>query len=730
MATEPGTERRRYRREYLANALGHQTLSPQPLPDRTYADRTHERRLSATPPPRRADAQRARTLQLASSRLAVLKLTHAFYTWRRSAADASVWRESAATQALLVQAQNLVRNRKKHHFSAWLGYMVSLRQEWIAEEHMLETVLLCALSAWIAVVERNRALRDGMMRLCMRRAVQLLGESFEQLAAHAEAGRERRELIVRAAGHFRSGAAAAAFYGWLSFLDAAHAAHEVTLRSVFASWKGWALRSGSIERRCYKLMKHWQLRYVAMAFRRWAEWMEVWKRCVVTMGLLQGRRLERDVAMMFDRWQLHTEGSVQATYALAKAVSAFKRAGLRKAWNSWNQLSRLQSTRRRKTAAAFARRQQYSGFHGWRDAVVIVQERRRKLIRAMAALARGAMVAAWHTWHAMVLQAMRRAGTLNGVLRSMRNHAMHRALASWSEAVQMTLATRSARQSKLARALFKFGAKSLAWAWHEWVCRSAQHRLLHNKLLIVVRRLSRLALSAAFQSWFDHWHRQRSAVAKIRKTIGRFQNRLLGVVWGAWVELVVTRSRLRRMLAQMEESTVETRLRGSFRHLRAVVAQAVRERQHHEAFLEEHAEALVLAKRRLTRRRTLRITLRDWFVVVAGLSSKRRIAGRAIRAMLQRGLSTAFSAWASCTLFEAQAAASRAVSDAQERIVLGLKDQIATMHSRDKRQACCVAALKRWLLFVEMQWEQRQNVTSNMHNLAFEMAVRAETVSY
>ena len=510
-AAEPTTERRRYRRQYIdadqrdhspgaavaeprrarsssaaeqlamstpaASTLRSRPRSAASTPlgtgEQRYGGTLGSPRSAASPPrstgeQRHAGTLRKRTAALAAARMAVLKLTHAFYTWRRSAADAAIWRESAQAQALLVQAQRLIRNRTRRHFRAWLSYMISLRQEWIAEEHMLESKLLGAFSAWVGVVERGCALREGMMRLCMGRAVRLLTASFDQLIEHATSEQHRRMLLARAAGRLRSRLVGAAFAGWVRFADARNVTHAEALRTVWAAWKGWAARSGGIERRAFQLLQRWKLRYQTRALRRWVEWVDARRRCALTLQLLQGKRLERTTTAVFDRWLLYADSSARSTHVLVRAASAFRRCSLRKAWNSWNELSRLQSTRRRKAVASLCRRQQYAGFQGWLEYTHGIRERRQKLSKALVSLSRGCIASAWRTWRSNAQEAARKAQNLRGVLNIMLRRQLHRAFAGLVEIVAARCSLRLAQNVKLARALARIGCKSLAWAWQEW----------------------------------------------------------------------------------------------------------------------------------------------------------------------------------------------------------------------------------------------------------------------
>jgi hypothetical protein len=395
------------------------------------------------------DVPHSWTAARAAARIAALKLTHAFYTWRRASTAAAIWRESAQAQALLAQAQRLVRNRTRRHFHAWLGYLISLRQEWVAEEYMLESTTLKAFVAWVGTVERSNALREGMMSLYLRRAMHLLRVSLEQLAQHSAARRYRRAQLARATR-------------WR---------HRRTLHIVWIRWEELACQSGHSDRRARLLLRRWKLRLASSALRRWIEWRQLRRRMALIVALLQGKRTESNAFMVLDRWRQYAARGRRNTHALARAAFAIRRSLVRRAWNSWNDLSRLQLSRRRKMLASLYRRQQYAGFHGWLDYCCSREEQRRKLGKAVACMIRGHMAAAWRGWLTFTHKSVHNRRTLQRVLSSMLNTRLHRALAAWAGAVFTARATRSVREVQMRRALAKLMQRLLVLSWEEWKAR-------------------------------------------------------------------------------------------------------------------------------------------------------------------------------------------------------------------------------------------------------------------
>ena len=385
----------------------------------------------------------------AAARIAALKLTHAFYTWRRASTAAAVWRESAQAQALLLQAQRLVRNRTRRHFHAWLGYLISLRQEWVAEEYMLESTTLKAFVAWVGTVERSNALREGMMNLYLRRAMHLLRVSLEQLARHSAARRYRRAHLSRATR-------------WR---------HRRVLHTVWMRWKELARQSGHSDRRACLMMRRCTLRVASRALRRWIEWLQLRRRMALIVALLQGKRTENTTFMVLDRWRQYVVRGRRNAHALGRAAFAIRRSLVRRAWNSWNELSRLQLSRRRKMLASLYRRQQYAGFLGWVDYCCRREEQRRKLGKALACMLRGHMAAAWRGWLTFTKTSVHTRRALQRVLSTMLNTRLHRALAAWEDAVFATRSTRSAREVQMRRALFKLMQRLLVLSWQEWKAR-------------------------------------------------------------------------------------------------------------------------------------------------------------------------------------------------------------------------------------------------------------------
>eukprot|EP01043_Picozoa_sp_COSAG02_P030798 COSAG02_NODE_1983_length_10192_cov_119.688231_3_plen_464_part_00 len=446
-AATPGSERRRYRRQFIGEQQQQQQQQ------------------------QHVDVLRRRTAARVAARLAVLKLTHAFYTWRRTSAGAVIWRESAQAQALLVQAQRIVSNRARRHFSAWLGYLISLRQEWIAEEHMLESTLLKAFAEWVGVVERCSALREGMMSLYLRRAMQLLRISLSQLASHSAVRRYRRAGLARAARCFVGNAVGKAFAKWVSAVEHIVDWREEALRVVWTRWKHLACRSGHIERRAGVLVARWRLRLTASALRRWIEWAHERRRMILVVALFQGKRKESTAIMVLGRWRHYTAHASRTKHALARAAFSTRRSILRDTWDLWNDLSRLQLLRRRKMFAALYRRQQYAGFHGWLEYCCRHEEQRQKMGKAIACMRRGHMAATWRSWLTLTRESTHARQVMQRTLGIMLNRRLHCTLAAWVDAVFTARSTRSAREVKMGRALAKMMQRMLAVAWHEWADR-------------------------------------------------------------------------------------------------------------------------------------------------------------------------------------------------------------------------------------------------------------------
>lgn len=448
-AATPGSERRRYRRQFIGEQQWQQH------PD----EQQHE------------EVLRRRTAARVAARLAVLKLTHAFYTWRRTSTGAVIWRESAQAQALLAQAQRIVHNRARRHFGAWLGYLISLRQEWIAEEHMLGSSLLKAFAEWVDVVERCIALREGMMSLYLRRAMQLLRVCFSQLASNSVARRYRRAALARAHRCFLGNAIGKAFVKWVSAVEHIVDWRGEALRVVWTRWKQLASRAGQIERRALVLMLRWKLRHTGSALRRWIEWVHVRRRMAVVVSLLQGKRKVSTATMVLSRWRHYVADASRRKHALARAAFSTRRSLLRDTWDLWNDMSRLQLLRRRKIFAALYRRHQYAGFHGWLEYCCRHEEQQRKLRKAVACMRRGHLAAAWRRWLTITQDSTHDRQVIQRILVIMLNRRLHCTLTAWVGAVITSRSARSAREVTMGRALAKMMQRALALAWHAWADR-------------------------------------------------------------------------------------------------------------------------------------------------------------------------------------------------------------------------------------------------------------------
>lgn len=232
----------------------------------------------------------------------------------------------------------------------------------------------------------------------------------------------------------------------------------------------------------------------------------------------------------------------------------------------------------------------------------------------------------------------------------------------------------------------------------------------------MINRLGRRATFLAFESWVQHWKWQRWALVTLSATLSRLCNKQISAACNAWVQLVRTRRSLRHVVEIMKNRQKERLLLRAFRHFRGIVFRAVTSRKQDEAYLEQHAAALVMANRRLARRRMLRTVVAAWATAVANRHRRTKLAHRVVKTMLRRAQSAAFMAWVSL-----------AFTDPRDLKIERLQETIALLYSRDWRRARYTDVFKTWLLFIEERWEQRHTVKQNLDNLALELAIQTET---
>ena len=253
--------------------------------------------------------------------------------------------------------------------------------------------------------------------------------------------------------------------------------------------------------------------------------------------------------------------------------------------------------------------------------------------------------------------------------------------------------------------------------FHNVPARRAQHHQQQKKKLrFVINRLGRRAVSLAFESWVQQWEWQRWRLVTLSATLRRLSNRLVSAAYNAWVRLVRTRRSLRHVVEIMKIRQKDRLLLRAFRHYRGIVFRAVTTRKQDEAYLAQHATALVMANRRLARRRMLRTVVGAWATATANRHRRTKLAHRVVKTMLRRALSAAFMAWVSF-----------AFTDPRDLKIERLQETIALLYSRGWRRACCTNVFKTWLIFVEERWEQRHSVKQNLDNLALELAIQNET---
>ena len=193
----------------------------------------------------------------------------------------------------------------------------------------------------------------------------------------------------------------------------------------------------------------------------------------------------------------------------------------------------------------------------------------------------------------------------------------------------------------------------------------------------MINRLGRRAVSLAFESWVQQWEWQRWRLVTLSATLRRLSNRLISAAYNAWVRLVRTRRSLRHVVEIMKIRQKDRLLLRAFRHYRGIVFRAVTTRKQDEAYLAQHATALVMANRRLARRRMLRTVVGAWATATANRHRRTKLAHRVVKTMLRRALSAAFMAWVSF-----------AFTDPRDLKIERLQETIALLYSRGWRRAC------------------------------------------
>jgi hypothetical protein len=81
-----------------------------------------------------------------------------------------------------------VARRIARHFDAWHRLLEDVRNEWLAEEHLIATVISDAFEAWSLAACHSQHMRAGMIRVCLRRALRLMRACFHLFVSNASEG--------------------------------------------------------------------------------------------------------------------------------------------------------------------------------------------------------------------------------------------------------------------------------------------------------------------------------------------------------------------------------------------------------------------------------------------------------------------------------------------------------------------------------------------------------------
>eukprot|EP00892_Ulva_mutabilis_P007358 jgi/Ulvmu1/4995/UM021_0012.1 len=470
------------------------------------------------------------------------RLCHALRHYRNLATSAAWrrWRDAVEcthgwTIAMEQHRAMMLREALRCWRQATRGWQQKRRRVGVAVAMFTGNRTMASFSHWQAYTRRRARCRNLAQDFSKKLARASLGSLWVHWRDQTLIWQLKRIKLAKAAAHFHSNTAAAAFCMWRTAVNEAqaekrrqaaamHCFTNFLHRRAWNAWidfTRWRRRKRDICTRVAARIRH------TLAARAWQSWTDCVDESCASRAARQHYShvlLREGLACLFANARTHR--------LLRQHIQALRQRWLRSAWNAWVAL--VHSTHNR---AALA---QEMCTRAWRRATLDVQAWCFGVLR---------------TWASQQRESRE-------LLAKVLYRGMAAAFSAWAVRAFRTAAARHLLAQNLTRNMHK----SFVW-WKLYTAEHVHHRLVAEAMAEHLRQTPRIAMvaevvirrlqagpqvSAAFAAWVEHVHRRRVARQLVRMAIAQCCFSLCHRAMATWLAAVARRRRKHAIVARWQ----------------------------------------------------------------------------------------------------------------------------------------------------------------------------------
>ena len=611
--------------------------------------------------------KRRRTiLRRAAMRMSKRMLVVAFSDWCAKVEEKRYWDAQAVKIERCVLA---IANRgMKRAFGRWVEQWKTARMHRrrlaTALTRMTQRAVFKCFNQWLDEAADRRRARVALSRAIMRLSRRIQASVFdrwmeythESVAANTELAEWERK--VRRAEKF------AKSFG------------RKSLRAAFNRWHEATIERSSMRRKALNAIARFGKRRMVLTFDLWAAHVATVQRQRALANRVAAKLTRRAFAEAFHDWRSFTEARREQKvreqkewliklrkaerFALAWRKNSIAFAFIR--WRNQTIRSRAHRAKLRVAVNRMSQRRLFAAFNGWLDQAKELRRQRVIVTRAVMRMSRRLLAGAFYDWQRKVSASAdfaEKVAVSERFLAGIKSRVLFRSFYGWRDRVRSLIE----QEVKVRRSVLRLQDNTMGhffFDWHEKLLAKRAHvereererKVWEHKL----RRAERFILawqnrtvSDAFSQWHSNWRDIRLERNRIKVVVARMTKRLLFAAWGAWCGTIID-TRRQRKVVRLVLVRIMDRLRATSFYDWVDKVQAKKEHSRRE---QDEWQVNMVKTRRFVlawQNQRMNAAFICWQSNWVEMKRQRKILENCVKRMTHRLVFAAFAEWADTTV--------------------------------------------------------------------------------
>ena len=449
-----------------------------------------------------------------------------------------------------------------------------------------------------------------------------------------------------------------------------------SLRAAFNRWHEATIERSSMRRKALNAIARFGKRRMVLTFDLWAGHVATVQRQRALANRVAAKLTRRAFAEAFHDWRLFTEARREQKVReqkewlikLRKAerfALAWRKNSIAFAFIRWrNQLVRSRAHRAKLRVAVnrMSQRRLFAAFNGWLDQAKELRRQRVIVTRAVMRMSRRLLAGAFYDWQRKVSASAdfaEKVAVSERFLAGIKSRTLFRSFYGWRDRVRSLIE----QEVKVRRSVLRLQDNTMGhffFDWHEKLLAKRAHvereererKVWEHKL----RRAERFILawqnrtvSDAFSQWHSNWRDIRLERNRIKVVVARMTKRLLFAAWGAWCGTIID-TRRQRKVVRLVLVRIMDRLRATSFYDWVDKVQAKKEHSRRE---QDEWQVNMVKTRRFVlawQNQRMNAAFICWQSNWVEMKRQRKILENCVKRMTHRLVFAAFAEWADTTV--------------------------------------------------------------------------------